>query len=306
MLKTFRLVEGKLAETGVENAQIFIYINPDAQEKFYLINQYLIDEHTLNSSLDPEELGRIEFESNHLAAIVKRPKRYDSKDNFLFKVSSVWLFLFPEKLVLIFSSEELLYDRRIFTKMHSLRDVFLRIIFHCAQHFEEHLKIIRKISDELELEINQAVSNKDLLNMFKLEKSLVYYLDAINSNNKVTERLKANSVKLGFSQDVCEFLDDLIIEGNQCFQQADSYSEVLSSMMDAWASIINNNLNVRLKRLTLLSICIMTPTLVVSLFSMNVQLPLPQEGTIFSFWLVSGMAAFSVVLVLLLGYYKKL
>ena len=306
MLKTFRLVEGKLAETGVENAQIFIYINPDAQEKFYLINQYLIDEHTLNSSLDPEELGRIEFESNHLAAIVKRPKRYDSKDNFLFKVSSVGLFLFPEKLVLIFSSEELLYDRRIFTKMHSLRDVFLRIIFHCAQHFEEHLKIIRKISDELELEINQAVSNKDLLNMFKLEKSLVYYLDAINSNNKVTERLKANSVKLGFSQDVCEFLDDLIIEGNQCFQQADSYSEVLSSMMDAWASIINNNLNVRLKRLTLLSICIMTPTLVVSLFSMNVQLPLPQEGTMFSFWLVSGMAAFSVVLVLLLGYYKKL
>lgn len=306
MLKTFRLVDGKLAETSVENAQVFIYINPDAQEKSYLINQYLIDEHTLNSSLDPEELGRIEFEANHLAAIVKRPKRYDSKDNFLFKVSSVGLFLFPEKLVLIFGSEELLYDRRIFTKMNSLRDVFLRIIFHCTQHFEEHLKIIRKISDELELEINQAVSNKDLLNMFKLEKSLVYYLDAINSNNKVTERLKANSVKLGFSQEVCEFLDDLIIEGNQCFQQADSYSEVLSSMMDAWASIINNNLNVRLKRLTLLSICIMTPTLVVSLFSMNVQLPLPQEGTIFSFWVVSGMAAFSVVLVLLLGYYKKL
>lgn len=306
MLKKFCLAEGKLAETSVEDAQVYIYINPDAQEKSFLINQYLIDEHTLNSSLDPEELGRIEFESSHLAAIVKRPKRYDFHDNFLFKVSSIGLFLFAEKLVLIFGSEEFLYDSRVFSKMHSVRDVFLRVIFNCALHFEDHLRVIRKISDELELEINQAVSNKDLLNMFKLEKSLVYYLDAINSNSKVTEKLKASSVKLGFSQDVCEFLDDLIIEGNQCFQQAESYSQVLSSMMDAWASIINNNLNVRLKRLTLLSICIMTPTLVVSLFSMNVQLPLPQGGTIFPFWIVSGMAAFSVVLVLLLGHYKKL
>lgn len=306
MLKTFCLIDGKLTETSVENVQVYIYINPDAQERSSLINQYLIDEHTLNSSLDPEELGRIEFEANHLATIVKRPKRYDFHDNFLFKVSSIGLFLFAEKLILVFGEEQLLYDSRIFSKMHSLRDVFLRIIFHCALHFEEHLRVIRKISDELELEINQAVSNKDLLNMFKLEKSLVYYLDAINSNNKVTERLKANSVKLGFSQDVCEFLDDLIIEGNQCFQQADSYSEVLSSMMDAWASIINNNLNVRLKRLTVVSICIMTPTLVVSLFSMNVRLPLPQEGTMLSFWIVSAIAAFSVVFLLLLGYYKKL
>jgi magnesium transporter len=182
----------------------------------------------------------------------------------------------------------------------------LRIIFHCVQHFEEHLRVIRKVSDELEQEINQAVSNKDLLNMFKLEKSLVYYLDAINSNNKVIEKLKANSGKLSFPPEINEFLDDLIIEGSQCYQQADSYSEVLSSMMDAWASIINNNLNVRLKRLTVVSICIMTPTLVVSLFSMNVPLPLPQHDTIMSFWIVTALAVSSVVVLLIVGSYKKL
>ncbi len=306
MLKTFHLVDGKLAETDAQKAQLHVYINPDINEKSYLINQLLIDEHTFNSSLDPEELGRLEFEANHLAAIIKRPKRYVSNDNFLFKVSSVGLFLFSEKLILVLGENELAWDGRIFSKMQSVQDIFLRIIFHCVQHFEEHLRVIRKISDELELEINKAVSNKDLLNMFKIEKSLVYYLDAINSNNAVTEKLKTSSVKLGFSQEVNEFLDDLIIEGHQCFQQADSYSEVLSSMMDAWASIINNNLNIQLKRLTFLSIGIMTPTLVVSLFSMNVPLPIPQEGTMVSLWFVAGLAAFSVLILLVVRFYKKL
>ncbi len=306
MLKTFHLVDGKLAETDAQKAQLHVYINPDINEKSYLINQLLIDEHTFNSSLDPEELGRLEFEANHLAVIIKRPKRYVSNDNFLFKVSSVGLFLFSEKLILVLGENELAWDGRIFSKMQSVQDIFLRIIFHCVQHFEEHLRVIRKISDELELEINKAVSNKDLLNMFKIEKSLVYYLDAINSNNAVTEKLKTSSVKLGFSQEVNEFLDDLIIEGHQCFQQANSYSEVLSSMMDAWASIINNNLNIQLKRLTFLSIGIMTPTLVVSLFSMNVPLPIPQEGTMVSFWFVTGLAAFSVLALLVVRFYKKL
>ncbi|MBI4309761.1 MAG: magnesium transporter CorA family protein [Candidatus Omnitrophica bacterium] len=306
MVKTFRLGDGKLAETGAEQAQVFIYTNPDAKEKSHLITRLLIDEHTLNSSLDPEELGRIEFEADHFAAIIKRPKRYSADDNFLFKVSSVGLFLFSDKLVLVSGEEEFALEGRVFCKMQSVRDVLLRVIFHSVLHFEEHLKVIRKVSDELELEINQALSNKDLLHMFKLEKSLVYYLDAINSNNKVIERLKANALKLGFTQEINEFLDDLIIEGSQCFQQADSYSQVLSSMMDAWASIINNNLNVRLKRLTVVSICIMTPTFVVSLFSMNVPLPLPQSGTMLSFWLVSAMAASSVLALLLVGFYKKL
>lgn len=241
-----------------------------------------------------------------MAAIIKRPKKYCVQDNFIFKVSSIGLFLYPEKLVLVCPEEDPTWESKVFSKMHSVQDIFLRIIFQCALHFEGHLKVIRKISDELELEINQAVSNKDLLHMFKLGKSLVYYLDAISSNSSVIERLKMNSSKLGFSQEMNDFLDDLIIESKQCYQQADSYSDVLSGMTDAWASIINNNLNIRLKRLTVVSICIMTPTLVVSLFSMNVPLPLPQTGTLVSFWLVLGMSVLSVLALLLIGLYKKL
>ena len=305
MLKSFKLVEGKLVECGTEGSCVSVYINPDEKEKAYLVNQALIDEHTFNSSLDPDEVGRIEFESNHLAAIIKKPKRYSSQDNFLFKVSSIGLFLFVDQLIVVTAENGSSFDKRIFSKMQSAKDAFLRIILDCIVHFEEHLKVIRRVSDELESEINQAFSNKDLLNMFKLEKSLVYYLEAINSNNKVIEKLKINSVKLGFSQEVNEFLEDLFIEGAQCYQQSNSYSQVLSSMMDAWASIINNNLNIRIKTLTTLSLCIMTPTFVVSLFSMNVPLPIPQEGTLVSFWVVCAMALLSVISIWLIWRYRK-
>lgn len=307
MLKTFQLIDGKLAAaTGNDPQQLYVYSNPDETERQFLTGQLGIDEHTLNSSLDPEEVGRIEFEANHLAAIIKRPKKYTSQDNFIFKISSIGLFLFADKLIVIVSEEELLWEKKIFSRMHSIRDIFLRIIFSSVVHFEEHLKVIHKISDEIELEINQAVSNKDLLHLFGLNKSLVYYLDAINSNSKVIERLKMNSAKLTFDQEINEFLDDLIIESTQCYQQAHSYIEVLSGMSDAWASIINNNLNIRLKRLTVVSICIMTPTFIVSLFSMNIPLPLPHDGTLTSFWIVTGLAAVSVFGLLLLGFYKKL
>ena len=306
MLKTFQLFNNRLCETPEDKSSVFVYICPTDKEKAHLISSWQIDEHTLNSALDPDELGRIEFDADHLAAIIKKPKKYTINDNFVFKVSSIGLFLYADKLAVVVGEEDINWESRIFGKMTSVRDVFLRIIYNCVLHFEEHLKVIRKISEELEAEINQAVTNKDLLHMFKLSKGLVYYLDAINSNSKVVERLKMHSVKLSFNQDMSDFLDDLIIESSQCYEQADSYLDVLSSMTDALASIINNNLGIRLKRLTVVSICIMTPTFVVSLFSMNVPLPLPQTGTLFSFWAVVAMGIASVAALLLLGYYKKL
>ena len=306
MLKKYNLSNGRLVATEEPKADLHVYIDPDDREKEYMTSTLLMDEHTLHSSLDPDELGRVEFETDHMAAIIKRPKRYCANDNFVFKVSSTGLFLFPDKLVVVLTEEDISWDHRIFTKTNSVKNLFLKVIYHYVIHFEEHLRVIRKISEELEHEINQAVTNKDLLHMFKLSKGLVYYLDAINSNSKVIERLKVHVAKILFDQDMNDFLDDLTIEASQCFQQADSYLEVLSGMTDALASIINNNLNIRLKRLTVVSICIMTPTFVVSLFSMNVQLPIPQTGTLMSFWFVIGMSTISVVALLALGYFKKL
>jgi len=304
MLKTYSFADGRLVAAPVETSQVFVYSEPDEAQRAYLISQLLIDEHTLQSSLDPDELGRVEYEADHVAVIVKRPRRYCSADNFLLKVSSIGLFIFADKFIIV-SADEFTFENRIFGRLRSVQDVFLRVIFTCIRHFEEHLTVIHSISDELEQELNKSMSNKSLLNMFNLEKSLVYYLNAINSNSKVIEKLKNNAPKFGFSVETLEFLEDVIIENAQCYEQANTYSQVLSSLMDARASVINNNLSIRLKTLTIFSICIMMPTFVVSVFSMNVKLPVPQEGAIWPFWMIISIAIASIITILTIWRVRK-
>ncbi len=305
MLKRYNIIDGKLVENGDKGGVVHIYINPDDHEKNYLINELKIDEHTFNSALDPDELSRIEFEANHVAVIVKHPKRYTATDNFLFKVSSLGLFLFSDCLIVVSKEETNPFDGRIFQKLRSFPDVLLKIIFRCIQHFEEHLNVIHKISNELEAEIHKAFTNKDLLYMFSLEKSLVYYLKAISSNGKLIEKIKATSAKINLLQDDNEFLEDMTIEAAQCHEEANTYLQVISNLIDAWVSMVSNNLNIRMKTLTILSICIMLPTFVVSLFSMNVLLPLPQRETLIPFWSITGVAAMSVVLILIFWLRRK-
>lgn len=305
MVRKYRLIDGKLVENGAEHCPVEVYVNPDEAEKNYLINTLALDEHTFNSSLDPDELSRLEFEASHAAVIFKRPKRYTSEDNFLFKIASSGIFLFQDKLIIIINEDVLLFDGRPFQKIRSIQDLFLKIVFRYIQHFEQHLNVIHKVSNEIEAEINHALTNKDLLYMFNLEKSLVYYLKAISSNSKVIEKIKANAAKLGLSQDDSEFLEDVIIEAGQCYEEANTYLQVISNLMDAWVSMVSNNLNIRMKTLTILSICIMLPTFIVSLFSMNVALPLAQHGSLLPFWIIAGTAATSVLVIALFWRHRK-
>jgi magnesium transporter len=304
MLRKYNIVEGRIVEAPGDDALVLVYVNPSAEEKNHLLQAFLLDEHTMNSSLDPDELGRLEFEDKHTAVIFKKPRRYTSQDNFLFKVSSVGIFLFHDRLILV-AEEDFVFEGRIFTRLRSVQDVFLKVIFSFIRHFEEHLIVIHKVSDELEIEINKSMSNKNLINMFNLEKSLVYYLNAITSNGKTIEKIKMNSSKIGFPQEAGEFLEDVIIENAQCHEQSNTYSQVLSSLMDARASIVSNNLNIRIKMLTILSLCIMLPTFIVSLFSMNMPLPLPYKDTLVPFVIVISLALASVVVILLTWRLRK-
>jgi magnesium transporter len=147
------------------------------------------------------------------------------------------------------------------------------------------------------------MENKYLINLFTLEKSLVYYLNAINSNRVLVERLKLNAAKIGLNPDQLELIDDIIIENNQCYRLAEIYSNVLSNLMDARASIVSNNLNVLIKTLNIITIGIMIPTLVVSAFSMNVKIPLAELRH--AFWIILGLAGVSVVGVIMIWRYRK-
>jgi len=303
MITRFEIIQGRIASSEQEKSSIFVFTNPDENEKKYLIEELKIDEHTLASALDPDELSRLEFEPDHTAIIFKRPRNYSAKDKLLFKVGSCGVFLFKNRLILVQTEDLPLFDGKQFSNIQTLTEAVLKLLYRSIFHFLEHLKVITMITDELERKINKAMENKYLLNLFTLEKSLVYYLNSINSNGGLIEKLKNNSVKLGFTPGEIELLDDLIIENNQCYRQSEIYSNILASLMDARASIVGNNLNVLMKTLNLIMLAIMVPTLVVSIFSMNV--PIPGQQHTLSFWMILILALISVGGIMLIWKRKK-
>ena len=260
MQKKYALQGGKVVETLEDDAAVVVFYHPDEAEKRYLIDVLKMDEHTLGSALDPEELARVEFEPEHVAIIFKRPKRYTAADNFLFKVTTSGFFLFADKLVIVGEEETALFEGRQFARVNSVVELLLRMLYQNTVHFTEHLRVMNTISDELENKINKAMENRHLLHMFTLEKGLVYYLNAISSNGRVMEKLKASAPKLQLTPDNLEHLDDLLIENAQCYEQANTYAQVLASLMDARASLVSNNLNVMMKNLNAIVIAVAVPS----------------------------------------------
>lgn len=303
MLKQFNLIKSRVVESPDQQGDILLYINPTEAEKKDLVEKLHIDEHTLVSALDPDELSRIEFEPDHLAVIFKRPRQFSADDNrLLFRVSSTGLFLFGDRLVIVMLEDLPLFDSRLFQRISTLSDVALKLIYRSIFHFLEHLKVVNMISDDLERKINASMDNRYIIHLFGLEKSLVYYLNSINSNGALIEKLRLNSSKLHFTPDQAEFIDDMIIENTQCYKQAEIHSNILASLMDARASIVGNNLNVLMKNLTLITIGIMVPTFVVSAFSMNVRIPMPDIHH--AFWFILLLALLSMASFFLIWRHK--
>ncbi len=291
MLRQYKLEDQRLVETGNGDGDVIVFVNPDDTDKRRLLDEFKIDDHTLVSALDPDELARLEFEPDHAAMIFKRPRNYSSRDHFLFRVSSVGVFLFKNRLVVVSGEDLPLFDGRLFTRITSLPDLILRMIYRSIFHYHEHLKVINMITDSLEQKIGASMGNKYLLNLFTLEKSLVFYLSSINSNQTLIEKLRLSAAKIGFSPESIELLDDTNVENNQCRRQAEIYSNILASLMDARASIVGNNLNQLMKTLNIITICIMVPTLIVSVFSMNVNIPFDDKTEKpWGFWIILLMA----------------
>lgn len=296
MIKYFSINENKVIESAKQDASILHFVNPDDTEIKILINEYKLDEHTLISALDKDEIARLEFENDHAAIIFKLPKNYTAKQPLLFKVNSAGLFLFQDRLILISNEDNPFFSTKHFTKVTSLKETALKLIDSAVDHFIDHLKTINNLSDEIENKITKAIENKYLIYQFTLSKSLVYFQDAINSNSFLLDKIKINAAKLGFNQQEIELLDDIIVECNQSYRQVEIYSNILTNMTDSKAAIINNNLNKLMKTLNIITITIMVPTFVVSVFSMNVAIPFQKNP--YAFIIIMALALLSV-----LGFY---
>ena len=303
MLKKYNIVNRRLAEVDESTAQVFVYTNPTVEEQRCLVESYQIDEHTLASALDPDEQPRLEFEPEHIVMIYKRPKNYSGKDQLEFKVASVGMFLFEDKLVVVLAEDIPLFVGKRFAVVSSIKEVFLKLVYNSISHYVEHLRIIHMISEEIEDKMTESMDNTYLLNLFSLEKSLVYYAEAITSNGFVFEKTRNLSARIGFDEKDQEMLDDIIVENMQCKTQADIYSNILAQLLGARASIVSNNLNLLIKKLNVVTIWMMVPTLVVSAYGMNVALPLSDHPD--AFWMLIGVCLILVWLVMMYWRHKN-
>jgi len=268
MKKFLTIAEGRISPSD-ENGKIIIYLNPDHAEKEELLNKYNIDEHNLNSALDPDEISRLEFEEDHTVVIFKRPKNYSTNDNLLFKVTSFGVFYFKDRIIIVQPDEIQMFEDKQSQKVDSLNEAFLKLIYATISHFLGHLKVINMISDSIEQKIESSTDSKYMMHLYTLEKSLVYYLTGINSNSSVIEKIKFYSNKFSFTEENIELLDDMIIENNQCRNLSRTYSEILTVMITARNSIASDKLSSVMKRLTVITTIFMPLTMITGIGGMS-------------------------------------
>ena len=271
MLTYYTIVNNSLVESQSDDSPVLVYLNPDTAERESLLTKFDIDDHSLSSALDPDEVSRVEFSPDFISLIWKRPTNYSGKDNFYFNVASVGIFLLKDRLVVVLPDDIPLTEPggRHAPQLGSVFDVMLAFLYYTTRHYLEHLKVIKMVSRELQQRINTSMENKHLIQMFNLSESLIYYLNAINANGAALIKLNNHAQKAGYPAEAIELLDDIIIENNQCYKQAEIYSTVYSGLMDARGSLVNNNVNVLLRKLTLINVVFLPLNLIAGIGGMS-------------------------------------
>jgi magnesium transporter len=256
MVETYGFEDGRVVERA-EDPSVLLYTSPTEEERAHLVGELGLDEHDMRSALDPDELGRLEIAGTEATMILKVPRNFTSEDQLLFTVTSIGLFLSPRRLVVVTTDEIDLFDDRNVRRVANARDALLKILYGIIAHFLGHLRVINMLSESLEKRVNASMGNRYLLDMFTLEKSLVYFVNGIGSNQMVLEKMKSTAPRLKLTKAQGQVLEDILIENQQCSKQAEIYSNILTGLMDARGSVVNNNLSILMKRLTVISVIFM-------------------------------------------------
>jgi magnesium transporter len=269
VIKSFQLVHGTLMPVQHLDSEVMLFSNPDVAERDLLHSDYKLDEHALASALDPDEVSRIEFHPDNLFLIWKRPENYSGGDSFSFAVSSFGLLFCKQRLLVISTDESQLSGLGGRHPLQSPLDVLLDLLLNNIHHYLGHLKVIKMVARELQQKFNSSMENQHLIQMFNLSEGLIYYINAIHSNGAVLTRLRNHAEKYHFSAEAIGLIDDLIIENNQCYKQAEIYSTVFSGLIDARGNLMNNNMNMLLRKLTLINVVFLPLNLIASIGGMS-------------------------------------
>jgi magnesium transporter len=242
----------------------------------------------ITDALDDEERPRVEKEDGNVYIIVDYPYITHDDSGFpIYETIPVGIVLTSSCIVTVSLKETPVLNE---FKNNKVKEFFtykktrfaLQILYVISIYYLRYLKQINKKTNEIERELHQSMKNKELYAFLALEKSLVYFTTSLKSNKVVLAKImRFNYLKM-YDEDK-DLLEDVIIENTQAIEMAETYSSILSGMMDAFASIISNNLNMVMKFLTSITIILSFPTMVASFFGMNVDLPYQQHPMAFFF-----------------------
>ncbi len=275
-----------------------LLISPKEDELLRIQNTHKIPERFLTDPMDPEERARMEVDEDALLIIVRVPIKVRHLE---YKAVPLGIIFKNGDLFVISPSPSqvsgVIESWTEYITSINFKSFILRVFSRTVVSFLQTLREINQRLDKYEKELYKSMRNQELFNLLTIEKSLVYLTTALKSNEILLERI-IRSKLFSWEIEEKESLEDVIIDNRQALEMAKTYTDILVGTMDAFASIISNNLNIVMKVLTSLTVVLMFPTLVASFYGMNVHLPLQENPMAFHyiFW---GSMGVSVALIFL-------
>ena len=290
MIQYFKNTDQQTIAIDRPDSAVWVNVLPPLkQEEFSELSETMnIPLDFLKDSLDIDERSRYEVDDHVKLIVIKTPTENNSfnlSDAFYITIP-ICIILTHGQIVTVNSFENEAIKKFLNTFQHRNPDrmnmMVLKIFEKITTNFQDYLKEINTRRNSLEQKLYDSNRNEELLQLMRIQKSFVYFITALRSNELLMMKMKRTNI-LGLTEDELDFLDDLIVETSQALEMANTYTNILNSTLDAFASIISNNQNEVLKRLTTLTIFLSVPVLIASIYGMNV--PIPYGDSHLAFWL---------------------
>ena len=289
-------------------------IAPSDEEIQTVCENLKIQEDFIRYALDPEERARIDYEEDDGTTLILAdvPIIESDEDQKEYSTIPVGFIIVRDEYFITVS----LMENEVIRRMNPMinRSVATykksRLVLQCLYvNSEIYLNLLKTINRETEVaekELRQTRKNKSLLRLLSLEKSLVYFTTSLKANEVVMERMNRGKVIKLYEEDE-DLLEDVLIENKQAMEMSKIYSDILSGVMDAYSSIISNNLNGVMKILTAITIIISVPTMISSFWGMNVRVPMQDNPWGFAIILIASILIGVIVTIVLKkkNYLKK-
>jgi len=302
MLSIHKTIDGKMTKLDAVEDGCWVDLTYPSEDELKTVAATLaVEPSFLRAALDEEETSRIESEDGQTVIIVDIPAVEQDAAGVVYSTLPMGIIVTQKHIITVCLKENAvvrdIQDGLVKGVQTQLRTRFiLNILLQVAKRYLQYLKQIDKIYNYMERQLYKSQRNKELIQLLDLEKSLVYFNTSLKANEVTLEKILRGRIVTLYEEDQ-DLLEDVLIEVRQAIEMANIYSSIISGMMDAFASVISNNLNVIMKVLTSITILLTIPNIVFSFYGMNVAgLPLDQ------FWwvpLIIAGAAIAVTAVIL-------